>query len=139
MKISDKIIEEIADNLDSGMRCYLHMKTGDLKIIINEDKWIGADTEAWEDDIEEIDSNWTDYIEFEGMDSHESFKIMVDFTENVDNEKLQYRLKNALNKLKPFQNFKWEIDNSGDYRQEWFDFKKMRYIEYVKRQIELID
>ena len=102
MKISDKTIEEIADNLDSGMRCYLHKKTGDLKIIINEDNWIGADTEAWEEDIDKIDANWTDYVEFEGMDSHESFKIMADFAESIDNAKLQDRLINALNKSKPF-------------------------------------
>ena len=139
MKISDKTIEEIADNLDSGMRCYLHKKTGDLKIIINEDNWIGADTEAWEEDIDKIDANWTDYVEFEGMDSHESFKIMADFAESIDNAKLQDRLINALNKSKPFRNFKWEIDNSGDYRQEWFAFKKIRYTEHVKRQIEMID
>lgn len=139
MKISDKTIEEIADNLDCGMKCYLHKRTGDLKTIINEDNWVGADIEAWEEDIEELDANWTDYIEFEGMDSHESFKIMSDFAENIDNAKLQDRLINALNKSKPFRNFKWEIDNSGDYRQEWFAFKKLQYIEHVKRQIKLID
>jgi len=52
------------------------------------------------------------------MDSHESFKIMADFAENIDNARLQDRLINALNKSKPFRNFNWEIDNSGDYRQE---------------------
>jgi len=139
MIISDKLIEEIADNLDCGMRCYLHKKTGDFKTIINEDNWIGADSEAWKDDIEEIDANWKDYIEFEGMNSRESFKIMADFAESIDNVKLQDRLINALNKSKPFRNFKWEIDNSGDHRQEWFAFKKIRYIEHVKRQVELID
>lgn len=50
--------------------------------------WISVVIEAWEEEIEE-------------MDSHESFMIMVDFAEI--------------------------IDNLGDYRQEWVDFKKMRY------------
>ena len=40
--------------------------------------------------------------------------------------------------LKNYGNFAEIIDNSGDYRQEWFDFKKMRYFKYVKRQIKLI-
>ena len=73
------------------------------------------------------------------MAPHESIKIMADFMENIDNVRLQDRLINALNKSKQFRSFKWEIDNSGVYRQEWFAFKKTRYIEHVKRQIELID
>ena len=78
-----------------------------------------------------------DYFEFEGFESHESFQIMVDFAESVDDQKLQNRLIYALNKSKPFSNFKWQVDNSGEYRQQWFDFKKMRYIEWVKEQIKL--
>jgi hypothetical protein len=61
---------------------------------------------------------------------------MTDFTESVDDTRLQDRLINALNRLKPLQNFKWQIDNSGEYRQQWFDFKKMRYIHWVKEQID---
>ena len=58
----------------------------------------------------------------------------ADFAESIDNTRLQDRLINALNKSKPFQNFKRQIDNSGEYRQFWFDFKKKRYIEWVKEQ-----
>jgi len=61
---------------------------------------------------------------------------MADFAESIDNPRLQDRLINALNKSKPFQNFKWQIDNSGEYRQQWFDFKNMHYIELVKKQID---
>lgn len=40
-----------------------------------------------------------------------------------------------LNRSKPFSNFKWIIDNSGDYRQKWFDFKNQKYIEWVEEKI----
>jgi hypothetical protein len=62
---------------------------------------------------------------------------MADFTEGIDNAGLQNKLINALNRSKPFQNFKWQIDNSGEYRQQWFEFKKMRYIQWVKEQIDI--
>ena len=62
---------------------------------------------------------------------------MAGFADSVDDTRLQDKLINALNKSKPFRNFKWQIDNSGDYRQQWFDFKKIRYIQLVKEQIEL--
>jgi len=136
MKLTDKQIEEIAENLDCGMRCYYNLKTGEIKTIINFDSWIGADEELWEEELNEIEENLGDYFEFDPIESHESFQIMVDFAENVNDSRLQHNLINALNRQKPFQNFKWQIDNSGEYRQLWFDFKKMRYIQWVKEQID---
>lgn len=41
---------------------------------------------------------------------------MADFAENVDDTRLKDKLTNALNRPKPFQNFKWQIDNSGEFR-----------------------
>jgi len=136
MKLTDQQIKEIADNLDSGMRCFYNKQTGIIKTVLNFDSWIGADEEPWEEELKEIDENWSYYFEFEGMTSRESFNLMADFAESIDNSRLQDRLINALNKPKPFQNFKWQIDNSGEYRQQWFDYKKMHYIELVKGQID---
>lgn len=136
MKLTEKQIKEIADNLDSGMKCYYNLKTGDIKTIIDFDKWIGADEEPWAEDIKEIENNWDDYFEFEGMSSNTSFNLMVDFAESIDNQRLQDKLFKVLNRTKPFQNFKWQVDNSGEYRQKWFDFKNKRFIEWVKEQIE---
>ena len=137
MKLSEEQIEEIADNLDCGMRCFYNLKTGDIKTLLNFDNWIGADEESWEEEAKEIDENMDDYFEFEGFQTHESFRIMADFAERIDDPKLQGQLINALNRPKPFRNFKWQIDNSGEYRQQWFDYKKMRYIQWVKEQIDL--
>ena len=137
MKLTEKQIEEIADNLDSGMRCFYNLKSGEIKTILNFDSWIGADEELWEEESKEIDENWGDYFEFVGFESHESFRIMADFAESVEDYRLQDKLIDALNKRKPFQNFKWQIDNSGEFRQRWFDYKKMRYIQWVKEQIDI--
>jgi hypothetical protein len=137
MKLTEGQIEEIADNLDCGMRCFYNLKTGEIKTLLNFDSWIGTDEEPWEEESKEIDENWDDYFEFEGFETHESFRIMADFAERIDDPKLQGQLINALNRPKPFRNFKWQIDNSGEYRQQWFDYKKMRYIQWVKEQIDL--
>jgi hypothetical protein len=137
MKPIEKQIEEIAGNLDCGMRCFYNLKTGDIKTLLNFDSWIGTDEEPWEEESKEIDENWDDYFEFTGFEAHESFRIMADFAERIDDQKLQNQLINALNRPKPFRNFKWQIDNSGEYRQQWFDYKKMRYVQWVKEQIDL--
>ena len=60
---------------------------------------------------------------------------MVDFTDLVDNSALREKLINSLYRSKPFRNFKWIIDNSGDYRQKWFEFKNQKYIEWVEKKI----
>ena len=64
---------------------------------------------------------------------------MEDFTDELpDNTRIKVTLIEALNKRKPFREFKYEIDNSGDYRQLWFDFKNQKMIEYVKDRIDYI-
>ena len=89
--------------------------------------------------LDHLEENWDKYVEIDRMESHESFEIMEDFAESIDDARLQEKLFHALNKSKPFRNFKWVIDNSGEYRQRWFDFKKARYIQIVKDKIERLN
>ena len=135
IELSHEQIKSIAGDLECGMRCYLNLKSKEIKTILDFDRHIGADEELWEDEIRELEENWTDYFEIENMTSRESFSVMEDFTEQVEDQNLKDRLKYALNRPKPFQNFKYEIDYSGEYRQKWFDFKSERYIEWVRDQI----
>lgn len=138
MKLTEEQIKEIAEEIDTEMRCFYNVKTGKIEVIpdLDNNGWIGIDTELFQDILDELDENWDDYFEFEKITSHESFEIMADFAETVDNNELRNRLYNALNKPKPFRNFKWEIDDAGEYRQKWFDFKLQKLIEFVKNQID---
>lgn len=129
-------IKEIADGLEAGMKCYYNRVTGAIKFILDSDRWIGADDELLEDDLNEIDDHFGDYFVFENMTSHDSFNLMVDFVDLVLDLSIQTKLISALNKSKPFRNFKNVIDNSGEYRQQWFDFKRSRYIDWVQDQID---
>ncbi len=62
---------------------------------------------------------------------------MEDFAENLnENKQLQGRLLYALNKRKPFREFKFIIDNSGDFRQQWFDFKNNWQQEFVEQELK---
>jgi hypothetical protein len=144
MKLTNELIEEIAEGLECGMRCFYNQKTGELKTSMNETNWGVSDSTMWYDDEEEGEEddedgeilNWMDYFEFEGLDSASTISIMSDFADSIHDSRLQAKLHNALNRPKPFKNFKWEIDNSGETRNEWFQFRRMRFIEWVKIQIE---
>ena len=50
------------------------------------------DMEAWEEDMEKIDSEFGDYFLIEPMDSRESFNIMEDFVETVTEIAIHDRL-----------------------------------------------
>ncbi len=138
MKLSKQQIIKIADELDCGMKCYFNIKTGKIMSLIDSDDWFDDEENPWSEDLQEIEKNKKDYFEFEKMASRESFIVMADFTETIDDLAFQEKLIQSLNKSKPFRNFKWLIDNSN-YRQEWFDFKKSRYIEFVKKQAKYLE
>ena len=131
-------IKEIADQLDCGNKCCLNKETGDIITLPDFDSGY-ADEELWAEDLEQLEANWDKYTEIERMESRDSFNLMADFAENVNNKELQNSLFNALNKKHPFRNFKWVVDNSGPYRQKWFDFKNQRLIDGVKDQLDPLD
>ena len=136
MKLTDEQIKSIAEDLDIGMKVYVQIETNEIKTIIDLDQHYGADTEAWEEDINEIEENYDKYFQFERMDSRESFQLMEDFTETVKDEELRKKLELVLSLSKPFRNFKDMLDNDLDYREKWFVFKNAKYIEFVKEQLD---
>lgn len=136
--LSEEQIREIADTLSAGLRCYYHLPTGEIEMIPDSiDGGVGEEEmEPWKEIIDKLDENPDDYYEFDTMSTGESFEIMTDFANSVDDIDLQNRLLRILSRPKPFRNFKYEIDDSGEYRQRWFDHRLSRIMEYVKDQIE---
>jgi len=131
-------IQEIAEQLDCGFRAFCHKTTGKLVFIIDNSKFLAADWEEEEEQVqEEIDANRDEYIEIEAMGSSDSYRVMVDFAEQLTNSRLQEQLFRALDKRGPFREFKYVIDNSGDYREEWFAFKNQRYLDWVSQQLQV--
>lgn len=122
--LTEQQIIEIADQLDCGFRSFWHKPTGELLFVPDLDNNPYVDTEFYDEDLEKLDINFSDYIEIEKPNSSDSFEIMANFTNQLyDNDKIKNELIKALNKKKPFREFKFVIDNSGVYRQQWFDFK----------------
>lgn len=130
--LTEEQIKEIADQLDYGFRSFYHRQTGELLFVPDLFKNPMADTEFYEEDLEKLDNNFGDYIEIEKPTSSDSFEIMANFTNQIsNNDKLKNQLITALNKKKPFREFKFVIDNSGDFRQHWFDFKNAQLKKWV--------
>ena len=137
--MTDEQIADIADNLDCGLRCFVHRETKAIVTTPDAINGLESDSELWDDAIEEIENHFDSYVEIEKMNPNASFRLMQNFVETVEDERLWDKLDQALNRPKPFKNFKFEVDNSGPYRQKWFDFKRQRLMEWVKGQLTVND
>jgi hypothetical protein len=139
LTLSDTKIKEIADELDCGMKCYYNPVTEEIKSLPDLNSFPITDEEMWADIEDEINSEIDKFVIFDIMPTHDYFQMMVDFAEDIDDVKIQEKLIRALNGKKPFRYFKDQINNSGKYLQQWFDFKVLKYCEWVKEQIEAIN
>ncbi|MCB0646490.1 MAG: hypothetical protein KDC49_07485 [Saprospiraceae bacterium] len=136
IKLTEEQINEVVDNLEIGMKSFYNLTSGEIIAIPDFDFDAFDRDNIWQESIDEIDENPNQFFEFEMLESQDSFQIMADFAEQVDNPRLQSKLIKVLDSKKPFQKFKWEIDNSGPYRQQWFEFRKVRYIKWVLDQLD---
>jgi hypothetical protein len=136
MELTKEQIESIAEELNIGMRVFVNLETKEIRTIMDlDDDLLQEELEG--DEINEIENNLDKYLEFYKMDSREAFRVMSDFVDSLDNEKLKDKLDLGLSLSKPFRNFKDIIDSEGgEYRDKWFAFREMKYIEYVQEQLE---
>jgi len=130
------IFKEIAENLDCGFNCYYNSKTNEIVTIPNFSNISDEEEfkEIIQESLEKVNKQKTDFIKIEVLESFESFKIMERFVEKIPDQQFKSELENILKKKKPFQNFKYLIDNS-DYRQNWFDFKQRELERIVENQL----
>ena len=136
LAFSDSDIKEIAEQLECGFRCLVHKATGKQLFIPKEEDLDLINAEGWEEEVEELEHNFGDYIEVERPDSRDSFRVMEAFAESLpDHASVKQLLLASLGERKPFRHFKFVIDNSGSYREEWFRFRSEQMQEWVRERL----
>lgn len=128
------IVKEIAEQLDCGFRAFIQKTSGQLLFVPDHNNYSDIDIDSWDEELEQLENNFTEYYEIDKWTSSEAFEIMTEFVDQLTDINLQNRLFDALRKNKPFREFKFIIDNSGDFRQQWFDFKNKWQQDFVARQ-----
>jgi hypothetical protein len=139
-KYPKEVIRDIAERLQCGMICYLNPETNEVEDILGDSYCEDTSDEYYKEYINDVNSNiksWKEVITIRPMESRDSFEIMEGFINDciVDDNQMKIRLLIAIEKKKPFQNFKYIIDNS-EYRQQWFDYLQEKYENYVLRELE---
>lgn len=138
MKLSKEKIKEIAESLGTGMICYLHKQTHEVRELIDFDEFPDG-RELWEADIKEIEANIDDYFKIESIPSRDAFRIMEAFVETLPSSKIKWQLEYTLEGKKPFRNFKDRVDRHENIRQQWFKFRDWKREEWVRNYIENLD
>ncbi|RYY99920.1 MAG: hypothetical protein EOO11_03360 [Chitinophagaceae bacterium] len=135
MQVDASILKRISEELMSGFNVFLHRETSEVVTIRDTDLFMDEE-DPWGDDRKKVDTERDMYLEFEPMESRDSYRMMQDFINQLDDARLADRLANAIEKKRPFAHFKAEIDNSGPYREKWFQFRDQSYLEWAKEQWE---
>jgi hypothetical protein len=128
-------IKEIAEQLDCGNRAFCHKITGELIFIPDTGRFPDMDLDVFDEGMDRLEEHGDEFVEIESMRSGDAYRVMADFADQVTNRRLQASLLDALGGRGPFAAFKQVIDNSGAYREQWFDFKNGQYIDWVARQV----
>jgi hypothetical protein len=131
------IIKEIAQELDCGNDCYYNSKTDEIIAIPNFSNFPEEEEfrKHFKTELKTVKKNKADLIKIKSLESFENFKIMEQFIDQITDTQFKAELINSLQKKKPFQNFKHLIDNSN-FRQKWFDFKKIELERIVENQLK---
>ncbi|MBK6537080.1 MAG: hypothetical protein IPG09_04660 [Ignavibacteria bacterium] len=138
IKLTEEQISDIAQDLEAGLKCFIHKVTGEVKTLPDElNGNMEIDEELWQDVIDEIDNDEENFIVIEGMDSRESYILMEKFIDTVEDKQIAARLTNAINVPKPFHTFRYELDYSDEYLKKWYAFKSQQMIEWVKKHLLL--
>ena len=72
--IKQEEIKEIAALLDSGMRCFYHIPTGQLEYYPDDSySYVDLDDEVWPNVIQKVESDSEKFIQFEKLEGSGSF------------------------------------------------------------------
>jgi|TARA_B110000116_G_C16328531_1_gene355678 hypothetical protein len=129
------LIKEIAQELDCGNDCFYNIKTNEIITIPSFFETLD-ETEfkkIFQSDLTRIEKQKDDLIKFEVLESFQSFKIMEEFVRQLSDQQLQSELENILANKKPFQNFKFIIEQT-EFRNNWFEFKQSELEKIVEKQ-----
>lgn len=118
----DDLIEALTMNVDSlGGGWFLDTETG--AILLNSD--------AIDDLPEDMEGN-PRYLAIYPIPSHESFQIMEDFVANLGDTKDARSLADALNRPKPFRQFKDTLCDYTELREAWFAFEQKQHVRLAE-------
>jgi|GEM_PF-1949328 len=129
VSISERQIQEMADELQNGFNIYLNTETGEFRALSDLEQ-LSPEGLIQAEEHRKITDHWDHYMIICCMETWELFEVMEEFMFEVDRE-FHYRLLDAMYRKNPIENFQYLVETSS-YRDSWFAFKNRKYLGYVK-------
>jgi ribulose bisphosphate carboxylase small subunit len=111
MKLTLEQINEIAKNLQLGLKVFINTETMEIKPAGDWELDDNFNEKKWKETLEEIETHPDKYIEIEKFPPNELFAVMEGFVESVEEDNLKKQLELALSVPDSFIKFKEIIKN----------------------------
>lgn len=136
--LSESEVEKIASLLIKGMICFYQLDNKKIYHLPDDEDYFNYDLTPEEEDIlDEIEDNPDNFAEFTKMENLQEHQVMELFADRVVEERgFQDELFNALNNPKAATAFKYLLDDSRKYKDQWLDFRLGKYKDWVKEQVD---
>ncbi len=132
---TEEQIQEIAEQSEMGMRCSWHKITGELVFTPDSEFEDYTDMSFFKEMLDKLENDFENYIEIEKPRTRDQFNIMENFATKLQgNNSLKAELLNALQRPKPFRSFKNIVDDSGPYREKWFEFRDAQILQWFRNK-----
>jgi hypothetical protein len=119
MEAPKEILNDIADSMEAGNKCFIHRETFEVVRYPRDlDEFAGFDDAAWKEEKNKVKKNKKKFLEIEDMDSRHKFRVMAAFAESLEESHTKIRLITSLEGHKPFANFKHQIHSACEYREQ---------------------
>lgn len=119
----DELIDALTFRFDmTDSAFYLDTETGHILLRSEDAEDVAGDIE---DQVPEDIDDDPRYLRIEPIESDESFRIMEDFVETVQDAQAAARLNRALGGRKPFRRFKDVLLDFPHLREAWFEFERV--------------
>jgi hypothetical protein len=131
--IDKDMIEEALENASQDMLYFFNLVTGEVAVLTSE--LIGGDDDEMEELREEIDGS-NDYVKIERLSSHETYRWMEDFIEEIvapKNVQASEKLSIAIMGKGAFRRFKDVLRDLGDeWTQAWYRWRDDQLNQAIK-------
>jgi|GEM_PF-571649 len=138
IEIKHEQLKEISEYLDAGMACFYNKTTGELETFPYGLENSGLE-EDWAEVRSKIEAFPDNYLQIEQMHKREVFELMGNFAAEIDDIPTRKRFSGLIHGKKPFAHFKNMLSNYPHLNEQWFAFKLERYIEFVRKQLEVFN
>lgn len=106
---------------------FLNLETGEIAIVFDE----SVSGEINEEFAQDMEGHPEKYRRIEPIFSGQAFDVMVEFVESLAESKAKQRLGDALNRRRPFRNFKDTLHYFPEIREDWFRFQEQAYKQFA--------